>query len=485
MTNLSLLNAVPVLTVTERDIDVQAQVGAWTVALPAGRWLLRSRITSTPAIGAQPTVTNELDTTLAAAGNATLAASTIYHAHKDFEHNQGGQIIAEVSVARWDGSRWRGYAGNKATVAFAAAPAPRTNQLWGGNVHLFGSYRSVGLQAWWDHCLDAAVDLGLSFVRTSVPWSNIETAAGVQDAGQVAIVDAFFASVAARGLKVLAVLGSTPGWARVGAPTVPDVFGPYSSTAVSNGYGPTNWQDYKNYATWFVNRYTSQGLFAVESHNEPADDAAYSMNPNVDTTWTAPASDVVARLHNLYDAVKAAQPTVKVIGFAIAYCDTTLLGALYDAGLDPNKYDAISCHPYPVTFDGKGARNPRYPIEDAFWRHGPSALSAMSELMTARGDPSKPLWVTEYGVSSGIGNVLNVTEATQSDHLTYLARQLARVQRLEALSFHSLEDKGRNYIQESPADWGGFGVVRTDHISRKPVYAAMKTQIAAIKAGTG
>lgn len=710
VTNLAVAGATAALTTTERDTIVEASLSALTVNLPAGRWLLRSIIASTPLVGSQPAMVTELDVTTGAAGNVTLPASGVYRCGKDFEANVGGTIRAHVAIARWSGVKWLPYAGSiRATVAFGTATAPRTDQRIGGNVHIFSA--QIGLDPW-TASLDAAVDLGLDTVRTSVPWGFIEpTAHGVRDARMVRYVDRFFAACAARGLKVLAIASSgVPLWAKpsgtpvpfswaYNVPTAHSAFGaklvgagstalngvstqqaPRSASAMlvgvlsnaanpgtvtptlgtmrttlretnglsmvdyepigalvagsvgyswptataggaismylepategvppafvqrcgtmnnsiatdaakvltiataatqgntlvipmrtsagvadvvsvvdsrgnvyrwadglpnSNGHrphiayaymhdplqigdtititrseagtmhaaameytgvvegpwrldgnlvggGPDDWANLRDFVTWFVNRYAPQGLIAIESQNEPLVDTAYVYNFDgvASGGWAGlTPADVVPFVHNGYDAIKAsAHPEVLMVGGVLAFCDTTLLANLYAAGLNPAKYDAISCHPYPVSFSPQKARNPRAPFVEPNYRNNAHALAALADTMTANGDATHPIWVTEYGVSSGTDNPLNVSPETQADHLAYLTRLIARHPRVAAMLFHTLEDKGADYRSPAPGQWAGFGVHGIDRAVRKPSYAAMKSTVAAIRAGAG
>lgn len=507
----------PVLTVHDRDADVDAVFSQFTVnGLPSRRWRLVLNIDSTPRVGKGPAQIVTADTG-GPAVSVTLTQPIPYVRVKDIEAKVAGTLTCHLTLEWLSGTKWVPTAFVTTTVNYAAPSPAQSDLKIGLNTHL---YSAAAPAEFWRPALDAVAAVGATWVRMSVPWGFIENGGkGNRDANMVAMLDTFMADAGSRGLKVLMITGgATPDWA---APTQPKTAWTYKPAGWSGGQGygpvwptwqaagsvvnaglpPANWQDFTDYVTWFVGRYANGGLAgaggtalgAVENINEPYAGTNQVRDPgnNSGAMAATPVLTLAQWQQHLYSAVKAANAGITVIGLVAAFNDWALLQHLYDTGQFKGNYDALSVHPYPATFRaplGSRVFDPRFPFGDSSteWHHHPASLGYFIDVMAANNDPA-PVWVTEFGQSSGDPGKtpLNVSPQEQADHAAYMWKLLARYPKVDALFMHSAEDKGNNYFGPSESLWENFGITRVDHSVRKPSFAAVQAAITAIKAGTG
>lgn len=182
----------------------------------------------------------------------------------------------------------------------------------------------------------------------------------------------------AQGLKVIARLGLTPGWARP-----PDT--------------PLNYLDagaydlFAEFAAAFAARYRGQ-VQAIVVWNEP----------NLSFEWgyrqTTPA-DYVDLLAAVYPAVKAANPDILVLAGALAPTlepagspwglnDLVYLDQMYAAGA-AEYFDGLAVHVYGLTFPPEAEPDP----DVLNFRR----VELMREVMLAHGDRDTQMYITETG----------------------------------------------------------------------------------------
>jgi hypothetical protein len=331
---------------------------------------------------------------------------------------------------------------------------------------------------WWDSSaadmdreLDLALFAGATAVRVDVQWSSLETGGkGTRSGWYLDKLDRFMAGAERRGLRVIAVLWSTPCWAS----TAPDAVrqnceGEWWQRGVDR-YPPRNASDYADVAAFVARRYGST-LAALEVWNEP--------NLDEGTFWKAhdkPAA-YAALLRAAYPAVKAANTDVAVLAGALAFADRSFLEALYAEGIQ-GSYDGISLHPY------NEWRHPgdRWRPE---WRKY-TFLPGLEWIRAAQqqvGDRA-PLWITEFGWTACREGGWCVSEAQQAEYLRAAFHILEGLDFVEAAIVYNLRDKGTDAGKES-----NWGVVRRD-FSPKPAYAALTASLrgeplAPVGPGTG
>jgi hypothetical protein len=229
--------------------------------------------------------------------------------------------------------------------------------------------------------MDAALDqmqaMGVNTVRIGIPWAGINPVPGYFNWSQ----DDYLINAAnARGMGVLAVITTTPGWAN--SPNAPGVYGAPASAAA-----------YGQFAGLAAQRYAGK-VSAYEIWNEPNAAPYYGPQPD-------PAG-YTKLLQAAYPAIKAADPSATVVGGVVGSTVTyenytlnpvTFVDEMYQNGVQ-GYFDALSFHPYQYTTPfSQGAYNPNNPIVQ---------LADIHDLMVGNGDSGKLIWATEYGEPSSV-----------------------------------------------------------------------------------
>ena len=182
----------------------------------------------------------------------------------------------------------------------------------------------------------------------------------------------------AQGLKVIARLGMTPGWAR-------------PEETPLQYLDATAYTDFASFAAAFAARYEGQ-LEAIIIWNEP----------NLFFEWgyqqTTPA-DYVALLATSYPAIKTVNPEVTVLAGAMAPTlepegspwglnDLDYLRGMYDAGA-AELFDGLAVHTYGFTFPPEVDPGP----EILNFRR----VELLRKIMVENGDAAKKIYITETG----------------------------------------------------------------------------------------
>lgn len=242
----------------------------------------------------------------------------------------------------------------------------------------------------WD-AMDAA---GVQWLRFDVDWLATETSKGTFSWTRI---DGIVSAANARGIKLLALVSHVPGWANGGASDITP---------------PISLADFADFCRALANRYVSQGMRHYELFNEP----------NITTFWapTPNAGQYVALLQAGYRAIKAAQPTARVLSAGLApgtddganIDPRTFLTAMYAAG-SKGHYDAVGWHPYSTGDTTTGAATF---AEWSNWSRMAATSPSARSIMAANGESHIPIWATEYGRYTG-GSAVASTEAFQADDL--------------------------------------------------------------------
>jgi hypothetical protein len=243
-----------------------------------------------------------------------------------------------------------------------------------------------------DAALDQMQAMGVNTVRIGIPWAGINPIPGYYNWSQS---DYMINAADARGMGVLAVITTTPGWAN--DPSAPGVYGHPAS--------PT---DFGTFAGLAAQRYAGK-VGAYEIWNEPNAATYYGPQPD-------PAG-YTELLKAAYPAIKAADPDATVVGGVVGSTVTyenltlnpvTFVDEMYQNGAQ-GYFDALSFHPYQYTTPfSQGAYNPNNPIVQ---------LADIHDLMVANGDAGKTIWASEYGEPSSVAGEAQQAAYTQ-DMLT-------------------------------------------------------------------
>lgn len=288
--------------------------------------------------------------------------------------------------------------------------------------------------------LDRLAAAGVQRVRIDVSW------AGLQPNGPDSIslegersVDRVLTGAIRRGLRPLVTLWLTPSWANGGQ---------------GERTAPDDPADYGRIAEWAAARWA--GRVDWEVWNEPNSETFFS---------GADPAEYARLLCAAHPAFRRGDPGTTVVSGGPEYNDAAWLSQTYDAGAG-GCFDALATHPYPSMAD----QPPDAPDDGTrgTFRH----LSAVRDLMVARGDAHRPIWLTEVGWSTHPGGDVSwrrgVTEEQQADYVT---RTLALVRNempyVTAVFFY----RDRDHVS-GEAHFDHFGLM-TRQLQPKPALDAI------------
>ncbi len=250
-----------------------------------------------------------------------------------------------------------------------------------GNPMVFG----IASHAWWldpevygDQLLPALDDLGVTTVRLSIDWRRFEPQPGQFD---WAMYDRVLSELAARNIIVVATFNTIPGWASVDQDGCDnfkteiylcqlredryDNFERAIEAAVSRYAWIEHWEFWNEPEMW---RYLGESGETYIRHLRTFYDIAHDVNPEiVVAAQTLVGADYMGYIYNLSEA-------------------------FYGDGNEP--WDAVSLHPYVwnYTYEEYG-RDLELNYDRIVW---------LRELIVARGDGDKPVWITEYGWNNDV-----------------------------------------------------------------------------------
>ncbi len=297
-------------------------------------------------------------------------------------------------------------------------------------------YRTSTIQGI-DANLESAKELHAKIVRVALDWSAAEPVKGRFSASYMDLVTHFVDGAAARGLKPLLTVLTTPCWAS-SAPDKSGCSGEITPDSVSV-YQPADPQDAAGIFGTLAQRFGPK-LAAIEVWNEPDHDQEfYFKGPNKPAGYAA-------LLKVAYQAVKDADRSVTVLAGSLVGANGAFLKALYQQGIKGH-YDALDVHYYDIVF---------------------ASLRAIRQVQRAAGDV-KPVWLGEFGYTSCFpgaatqGGHKCMTQATQAQSLTDIFAGLRKTPWVKAAIVYDLQDNNQY----------SFGLTRMDG-SHKPAFNAMK-----------
>lgn len=296
--------------------------------------------------------------------------------------------------------------------------------------------------------LDRLAAGGARWLRIDVAWSMIQpNGPGSYDTGWgVPFVDRVLSMAHARGFKVLVMFWMTPPWANRN-----------QGTRVA----PDSPSDYARAIRWAAERWSGE-VNAWEVWNEP----------NMDYFFKgADAGSYTRLLCAAYPAVKAADPSAKVVFGGVVHNDDRWIGQAYDAGAR-GCFDVMATHPY----QGPADLSPLAPDNGEIWRL--THVSAVRRVMVANGDADKPIWFTEMGWSSHPNTGKEqpwdrgVSEQQQADYAVDALRLVRdRYPYVRKAFWYNERNKATGSAQQD-----NFGLLRRD-LAPKPVYAAVRAYL--------
>ncbi|GAA2052980.1 beta-galactosidase [Williamsia deligens] len=291
-------------------------------------------------------------------------------------------------------------------------------------------------QAEIDASLDRMQALGVRNVRVLIPWYDVEPDEGVYKWDNI---DRVVAAADKRGIGVLATITHSPYWAV--RPGDTPVTSPPADPAV-----------FGDFAGLVARRFTGK-IAAYEVWNEPNGAVAFTPTPD--------AARYTVLLKDAYAKIKAADPSVTVIGGILGAVPTrpgesidspTFLQQMYDAGAH-GYFDAIAFHPYQFTTPySQGLDLTGSPLNE---------VNAMRALMVAKGDGGKLIWATEYGLAT-IAPIKPADQAVTEDHQAAYIRDFVAAWSAQSFAgpmfIYTMQDKPQytGSLEDS------FGLYRAD-----------------------
>ena len=310
---------------------------------------------------------------------------------------------------------------------------------WAVNGHLPAADTTQEVPA-----LDRAVEMHFSMVRLDMSWAIVEPDPrnNIGVTGNWQVLDASVDQVFKRGMKPLAILGSTPTWA--------------SSNGAENGTLSVDGQaHFVEYVRAMVQRYQGKVEF-YEIGNEP----------NLNVFWVGTADQYIDQLLiPARDIIKNFDPNLKVVGPALSNLlnSTIKIESFYQTlGVRQSTYkkdhngqgffDIISQHAYnttPTDVAAEFTQGRLTCILGICIKKRESLLKIFSD----NGFDKEPIWLDEFGWATTAGDANS--EETQGKYLLETLQRLAPVPRLEAAFIYHLWD--------DPRIANDFGVLKSDY----------------------
>jgi hypothetical protein len=289
--------------------------------------------------------------------------------------------------------------------------------------------------------LNAAQATHAKVVRMEVLWSQLEPgAAGQRDPAELAALDRVVQGAAARGMKTLLMIDSTPCWAS-SSPDKGSCAPNAIATVKALRYPPSDVSRYVDVSTFLTARYAAS-LAAFEIWNEP--------DQSNELYWAGPSKikGYVAMAKAVYPALKRVAPKVPVLAGSFVGSNGLWLEALYKAGLK-GSYDALSVHFYDL----------------------PLTALTVTRAMQKKYKDTKPMWLAEFGFTScyskggpayKIDHACN-TRAGQAQNLVDTLRKIQSVSWVKAAIVYTINDQSDAYQ---------FGLL-TGAGAKKPAFGAV------------
>jgi len=340
----------------------------------------------------------------------------------------------------------------------------------------------VGMNVLWGSGEEAALRdrfararaLGITELRIDWEWRIAEPAPGSYD---WTAFDRLVSTAHRAGITLLPMVHYAPGWALISANKDPMGF---ELAPADHAFMP-----FARFLVACVQRYGPGGDAPVPF--DPPRDWQIWNEPNNKDFW-GPAPDptrFAALMRTVAGELRPHRSRIRIVHAGLSNADEVFLSRLWDA--DPHfgeTFDVMAVHPY--IFDVTvGVRRPDemdadIPADAGLGFVGEKAkpnylgkVFNLQLLMRLRGDPGKPIWITEMGFLVSTARV-GVSECRQAaltaDTMRYITRYLTDqpfgvgtrkfAVNVERVYWFALDD----FVV--PDGFGNFGVYRADHSLR-------------------
>lgn len=310
----------------------------------------------------------------------------------------------------------------------------------------------------------------ITYVRQEFRWSDIEAKAGSYE---WASSDRVFELAQRHHQRILAVLTTTPMWARISAGA-----GAITPTATAP---PQHIEDFARFASEFAKRYDRFGTTAI-SETSPIMGYQIWDEPNLSIGWGESLIDPPGYLRLLWaggDAIRAISPKARIVLAGLAPTVETsevnlaphlFLRQLYRLG-GHDAFDVAAAKPYGFELHPEDRRVDPNTLNF-------SHILLMREEMVAHGEDEKAIWATEFGWNalppnwSGEPSIWgNVSEQQQAEWTLLAVQRAAREWPwLGAMFVDTLTPFPREMEAEADPAWG-FAML-SQHNEPRPVFAA-------------
>ena len=291
--------------------------------------------------------------------------------------------------------------------------------------------------------LEDLARIGGTVARQNLAWKIVQH--NRNDAPDWEYYDAVYEKMQAEGIRPLWVLVNAPCWAQ------------------SN---PTQCENGKDQMRPAPDQYDGLAEFALAAAERYPDSAGIEVwnEPNFAPFWGGPPDpDQYSRMLSTVAGAFTDSPMPVISGglsphgdgasSKLAIDQSTFLRKMFQNGA-AQMVDGIGTHPYP------GTSSPGTIVDQLRAR-----LGELRDVMTEFGEPDKPLWVTEVGVSTTGKDKL--TEDQQAKALVDIYDTLRRVRQVPTVVFHRFIS-GTGVSDREP----GFGVFDGKG-DRKPAFCAV------------
>ena len=250
--------------------------------------------------------------------------------------------------------------------------------------------------------------LGTQWARISIDWQAVEWNDGFQASPgsdtQWVEYDRAVQLANANGMNVLLEVYRVPAWA-------------------ADANGQPDPDKYASFLQTLATRYGSS-VKAIEVWNEPNG-----------PFWPGGANPeaFAALLKAAYPAVKAVEPSIKVVTGGLFQNDAQFLQAAYQNGIQGN-FDVLGLHPYSCS--DPPSKNTGSPVTSFL------GYRNMLAVMDQHGDRDKPVWFTEFGWGTAPGAPCTVSPDQQAANLVEAVNLMKEDPRIEvAMWYNYLDDQ--------------------------------------------
>lgn len=318
-------------------------------------------------------------------------------------------------------------------------------------------------------------NLGTTWIRVDFSWADIQPSS-MQDYNWKKY-DRVVEAAGAHKIKILALLGYTPKWARDSrCQTIA------RDEKTAQKCSPRSSQEFGQFARAAVMRYRQHSVRGWEIWNEP----------NLTSYWKTTQTDGTTFVDPIAYAHVANAAAVEIRRHSDAAIITGGLSPLFEPNrargmrqsdylaqllphLNRSLFDGVGIHPYswPVLPTRAAQFNAFYTVDNGHPKYNLRAV------MEASGWGDKQIWGTEYGASTKGRFKASATNQNRPDHVT--EDMQAQMLSVGVANWYIKKNVGPLFVHADSDQWlathkneGGFGLRRNDG-TKKPAYESFRS----------